>query len=183
MTIRLTYRGELPTARNRDLTWKMRCAFHTQLKRLWGQYPFDVLAEWEKSPESQMNSFIYDVGAVKFVPFFGKSVGVGVDLDILILTGSHPNESIIVKGDIDNRFKRIIDALRCVSPGKIDELSDNIEIPSRCYCLCQDDNIIRRVSAEVGVLLDSSGPKDSLVVVTVKPYVIRAMIDTFQMAI
>lgn len=165
--IYLTYRGQIPSkASSLDAVWNMRKSFHRQLETLWGKEPFAVLKRWEDSNfAAQAPNFLRSIGDQVFVPFYGEAVGVGVRLEIKLLTGL-PQQAVISSGDLDNRVKRIIDALR--APTQKGEIVANLEPNSRWYCVMDDDSSVKEVTASLAPYLDSNDPSESFVFVRVR---------------
>jgi len=97
--------------------------------------------------------------------------------DILFLRRDVPG-SAIQAGDIDNRVKTIIDALR--KPDNANELRGN-ESP-RCdedpfFCLLQDDKLVSHFAVETDTLLDEPQLDDAdkrrarvVITVEIRPY-------------
>lgn len=185
MEIQLTFRGRIP-AKSSDLSavWEMRKSFHSQLEKLWGKEPFQILKEWEDSDFiANAPRFIRQVSDQTFVPFYGRQIGIGVSLDILLLTGLHQQQSVVENGDFDNRIKRVVDALRAVPRGQKSELLSDLASGSRWYTLMDDDNAVKSITAKLGPFLDSHDPSEAFVLVTARPYAFRTSIDTLSMMI
>jgi hypothetical protein len=89
----------------------------------------------------------------RFVPIVTRFHELSCGLDIEFLRREKPGD-IVSGGDLDNRLKNLLDALRM--PHQLDELK-NIE-PSapgeRLYCLLEDDALITRWSVATDYLLD-----------------------------
>lgn len=184
MAFKLSFRGNVSTKDGLDTVWRMRVAFHSQLERLWGKYPFDTLQKWEDSNFSAgAPEFRRSVGNVEFVPFLSEAVGVGASLRISILTGYDERRPTLSRGDLDNRFKKIVDALCAIPKGDTTRLKTSLDIPKRCYVALDDDSLVQSITAESDIYLDSKGPDDSLIIVEVRPIVLRATGAAIQMAI
>ncbi|RWA71387.1 hypothetical protein [Mesorhizobium sp.] len=168
MDIYLTYRGQIPSKTSSlDAVWSMRKSFHSQLQKLWGKEPFAILKKWEDSNfAAGAPNFLRQIGDQIFVPFYSEVVGVGVKLEIKLLTGLPLQQAVISSGDLDNRVKRIIDALR--APTQKGELTKNLEPGSRWYCVMDDDSSVKEVTASLAPYLDSSDPSESFVFVRVR---------------
>jgi len=157
----------------------MRKSFHQQLSKLWGKEPFSVLKDWEKpgyGPDT-----IQDLSGTNFLPYYGRTIGIGVELDIRLLTGMPNKTSIIKSGDLDNRVKRIIDALRIPKPNEMQK--GNISELNRCYCLLEDDDAVVAIRAKLGTYLSSDDPIVSFVYIIVKPMPLRVTVDNISMLI
>lgn len=179
----------------------IRRVFHKQLKQLWAVQPF--LNSYRRSPEGMaiedrpvwMSEAWFGAGEAakrpfsevvadrfrennyRFVPLVCDDYNVTCSIDILFLRRDPPG-SAIQAGDIDNRVKTLIDALR--KPAGATELRDHSapgpgEDPF--YCLLQDDKLIEHFSVETDTLLDEVVPGDAdrrkakvVVTVALKPY-------------
>lgn len=77
----------------------------------------------------------------RFVPLITRDEGLGCALDILFLRRDHPGNFVKSGGDIDNRIKVLLDALRM--PQNCDEAPDKQE-PEQdpFFCLLEDDSLI-----------------------------------------
>jgi hypothetical protein len=183
--IRLTYRGRIPSKR-KDVgaVWEMRKSFSAQLEKLWGKEPFSILKEWEDSDfAAGAPRFTRTVGDHTFVPFYGRRVGIKVKLRILLLTGLPQQQQTIQNGDLDNRMKRVIDALRAVPQGQTSELDSSLPCHGRWYTLMDDDSDVVEVTAALGPYLESSDPSESFVLVSASPYPIYVSPDNIAMAL
>jgi hypothetical protein len=177
MEIVLTYEGRIPSKRT-DLSavWDMRTAFHHQLRKLWGKVPFDILKEWEDSNfAAQAPNFLKVVGDHTFVPLYGEKIRVGVDLDIRLLTGLPEKKNVITAGDLDNRIKRIIDALQ--APTQPGEMLPNMPAIRRWHCLVENDSSVLALKATLGSYLGNDDPSVAFVTIVVRPI---AMAVTFE---
>ncbi len=169
MEIILTYKGIIP-ANNKplDAVWKMRKSFDTQLKKLWGKEPFAVLKKWEDTNfTTGVKDFRRIIDNQTFLPLYGKTISVGVNLDITLLTGMHEQSPILKSGDLDNRIKRVIDALR--APQQKGELYGDLKENKRWHCLLEDDDAVIGLKAKAGTFLDSDNNKESFVFIKVTP--------------
>jgi hypothetical protein len=95
-------------------------------------------------------------------------------LDILFLRRDTPGGAITPAGDIDNRIKTVIDALR--RPRYQAELAEN-ETPGEgedpFFCLMEDDSQVDKFSVATDALLDPTKDNQQAMVVIaveVRPY-------------
>lgn len=174
----------------------IRRAFHTQLKELWATNKFlrehkmstrlarkpkpiaDEAAYWgdeeEFAPMWEVLANNYQRNGYRFVPLVRQDISLLCSLDILFLRRDIPG-SVIQAGDIDNRLKTLIDALRM--PSNASELAGN-EVPGEgedpFYCLLEDDKNVTQLSVETDTLLDPPSKDGSLVhlviTVDIRPY-------------
>jgi len=167
----LRYRGLLPANGSPKEKHQIRRAIHVQLQQLCSQEPLLEQAQADDLPEgilkgSQVNVqrpliimfFFVALGGFHFVPIIHRVHELACALDILFLRREKPGAIIRHGGDLDNRLKTLLDALRM--PHDVSELSGvEAEIPDqRMYCLLEDDSLIRRLSVSTQQLLEPLGP-------------------------
>jgi len=174
MEIILTYKGHIPAkTSNKKAIWNMRKSFHNQLIKIWDKQPFQILSEWYKSEqhassfENFHEKFIKKHDGVTFIPIYGRTIGIGVSLDITLLTGMEEKNKVLKAGDLDNRIKRIIDGLRV--PIQKGELCNDLANNSEWHCLLEDDDAVISLNAQMGTYLGSDDSKESFAFIRVKP--------------
>jgi hypothetical protein len=176
---------------------EIRRFFHPQIKKLWEVTPrlndiddpvqhntinAGVLGEALPAASGRIASLArrFSRGSYGFVPLVTKDLFIACGIDILFLRPDPPGE-IVRSGDIDNRLKTLLDALRV--PTEVNELGqyqhqnpDQAEIPF--FCLLEDDSLISRLSVETDMLLQSvSTPPNAndarvIVSVTLRPSIL-----------
>jgi hypothetical protein len=167
---RLIYDGKLPAAsrsdtRNVDKD-RIRRVLSKQLAELFYTHPAlkgwlekdqtldgmddDVRANYEtklKRGESysvvDLLSYKYERCGKRFVPLISSPYGIACSLHILFFRRDQPGNLIVSGGDLDNRIKVLLDALRL--PQNCDEvlaprLGDEDQSP--VFVLLQDDSLI-----------------------------------------
>ena len=150
MEFRLLYQGRLPAAsqssnRAQD-KHRIRKALHPQLRELWKADRFLRTRFLESSSERPRFQYMADDYArcgYRFLPLVGTVAGdEACALDILFLRRDQPGDLVKHGGDIDNRMKVLLDALRM--PEECQEVCG--ESPSDdqnpFYCLLKDDKLI-----------------------------------------
>jgi hypothetical protein len=156
----------------------IRKQFHRQLRNLWTNNKF--LSETRITPSSftKLNQPItdqswnlgsidepetrlideiasqYQYNGYQFVPLVREDMSVSCVLDVLFLRRDNPG-SVLYAGDLDNRMKTLIDALRI--PKMAQELGtysapDNDETPF--FVLLADDKLVSGFTVESDTLLD-----------------------------
>jgi hypothetical protein len=179
---------------------KIRKAFHGQLKHLWQVNKFlsehVVDAEWASKsavpanqvggaaawgggpepvrlPLSEAIANMYRENGYRFVPLVREDFSLFCSLDILFLRRDFP-AGVVSAGDLDNRIKTLIDALR--KPHSANELRGN-EVPADdedpFFCLLEDDDLVTGLSVQTDMLLDppqggSGGQSDVKLVISVE---------------
>jgi hypothetical protein len=166
----LTYRGPLPTCSRTDSRAvekaTLRQHFSIQLERHWQQNKslsdkLDSLMEpatIEKGrflkPVSLISNFyrIYlELGSCRFIPLIARLQRELCDLEIRWLRNEAPG-AIYCSGDIDGRLKTLFDALRIPHDEKEAILSRQNK--ASCFCLLEDDSMIRNLTIATGRLLE-----------------------------
>lgn len=184
MRFHLTYEGVLYGAsRNQtraEHKHQIRKVFHEQLKRLWEISPRLSRASTDLDGDEAIEKVDYggrlgryDMFGHRFVPLLDEGITVLCELRILLLRADAPG-AIVKSGDIDNRLKTLIDALRL--PHNKDEVGDGTGGDEPFFCLLRDDALIERLEVRADALLQpvSSPPNvnDVRVVIEVvlRPY-------------
>ncbi len=163
----------------------IRKQFHGQLKQLWQTNKFlrehrVAPAEFNLTPAQMvqiigmiggphqeripMAEFIaskYQSNGYRFVPLVREDISVLCSLNILFLRRDFP-VGVVTAGDLDNRVKTLIDALRI--PKNANELRGN-ETPAEdedpFFCLLEDDDLVTGLTVETDMLLDPPHPDDA----------------------
>jgi hypothetical protein len=179
----------------------IRKVFHRQLKYLWETNSFlssarvfrrdygieKAVIDTATASGSHDATMISLVDAVahnhiengyRFVPLVRKDWRIMCSLNILFLRHDPPG-SVVHAGDLDNRVKTLIDALR--KPGNTKELRGN-ENPAEgeepFFCLLEDDQLVTSLSVESDrYLIPADGNRDEdrrqvhvVVTADVRPY-------------
>ena len=169
LKFRLTYRGSLrasqnphPTSTGPDRHWnlkhRMRLQFHPQLKRLWETRAFLRDNQNDASPDSYHVQSLASKHVIlpwHFVPLVTEQLSLRTKIEITILRVDHPHLNLwsYDGGDVDNRVKTIIDALRV--PGARDGY-DKITVEDGedpLFVLTEADELFDAVYAETDHLL------------------------------
>src|SRR5262249_3325043 len=154
MEFRLYYRGRLTANGPPPEKWLLRRRFHEQLARLWNQEPLAGTRSRWLSPDTEEKSVLMTVGPFTFAPLVSSKLGVAAELDILFLRLQAPGAIVAYGGDLDNRVKTLLDALRVPDVNQIGrETPMEREVPF--FCLLQDDILVTRLAVTADQLLDS----------------------------
>ena len=121
----------------------------------------------------------YEVYGHRFVPLAWKGLDLICSLDILFLRRDPPG-SIIHQGDIDNRVKTLIDALRMPnSPNQMQGSESALDGEDPFFCLLEDDDQVSHLAVESDVLLDPPTDDDAdigkarvIITAEVRPYTV-----------
>lgn len=155
MEFTLLYQGPLKSKGTAKHKHELRTVFHSQLKILWQQKPLNAFHGFLKeSPPKGTPSILKKVGIFTFAPLVNEELKLVAELDISILIPDEPGSLISRGGDIDNRLKTLLDALRMP---KVEA-----EIPKRqkpkkdelpFFCVLEDDALITKVTIDTDRLL------------------------------
>jgi hypothetical protein len=202
---RLTYDGPLPCESKRNLPLvkhRIREQLHPQLKDLCTRVePLDRLVQRIQGRGKPSHSELHEglnlprvgmdckFGAFHFVPLIVGRLHMVCALDILFLRREQ-NTSLIRKpkdeygGDLDNRLKVFLDALR--TPRHIDEIPRDITpIATPFLCLLEDDSLITKFQVEADSLLggdNSEKQKDVRLIVRVTTKLTRSTLGNIDFA-
>ena len=159
MEFTLTYRGPLKSNGSPADKHAIRRKIHEQMKLLWEQSPlsmpaFGRLLE-EYQPHSGEVSLITRVGQFRFATLVSSKIELVAELSISFLRPETPGALITQGGDIDNRIKTLLDALRM--PRVPNELpADATPAPDEnpYFCLLENDNLVTSLSVKTDRLLE-----------------------------
>jgi hypothetical protein len=162
MEFTLHYRGPLKAATGRnkrkDHKHDLRRHFHKQLKELW---KLPQLSEFRDSliiPEPdavETRTLLRRVGQYYFAPLIGSYFHLVASLEIVMLRPEPEGRIFIGSGDIDNRLKTLLDALKV--PNETAALPDNVPPSSDetpFFCLLEDDSLITNVDIQTAHWLE-----------------------------
>ena len=178
MRFHLVYSGPLkPTGNkpNPEAVMRIRRALSPQLKHLWEtHHALQVLLETGAKQTRDMmqwgsggierarktaaeNPEFYEdclpwlfVGDKSYMPLVRKSLDLNCELEILFLRQQDPGELVTQAGDIDNRAKTLLDALRMPNKGE----QDRVSMPeSGLLTLLESDSLISRLDIDTDRLL------------------------------
>lgn len=170
MEFRLVYQG--PLAANGSVRDKhnLRKSLHPQLATLWQQVPLSEMRPFLLGPPQTPGhdvvpaslgwapaappSVIVPLDAFTFSPLVSTRLRLVCHLDILFLRPEQPGSIITTGGDIDNRLKTLLDALRI--PKTSSELPPGAspapdETPF--FCLLEDDALVTQIRVTTDRLL------------------------------
>lgn len=179
---------------------RIRKAFHLQLKQLWATNKFlrehqlsrrtalrpsrpiaDENAYWGSEetlePMAEVVADMYREQGYRFVPLVREAISVLCSLEILFLRRDIPG-SAVSAGDLDNRLKTVIDALRRPRhPNELVGYENPAEGEDPFYCLMEDDSQVSHLLVETDTLLEppsAVGKNNQLahlvITVEIKPY-------------
>jgi hypothetical protein len=178
MEFRLTYAGPL-YATQRDAApgqkpkhvenkHNIRVSFHGQLKNLWEFPPLKQVKRppvivdgsvpefQEPAVTPEKIAMKYSIPPFKFVPLVTLELDLLCELEILLLRPDRPGQ-VYWAGDIDNRLKTLLDALRVPEINEGYDQRHPLPDGGALYCLLEDDKLITKLSVETDRMLEPVG--------------------------
>ena len=172
MHFRLTFEGEVPSSQSKvaDQKMQIRKAFHVQLKRLWETHGVLSTFKMNREPTNSdpreripLAEWLADENqefGYRFVPLAIKRLHLHCQLHILLLRNDGLNRAISA-GDLDNRMKTVIDALK--RPQNASDIGsfkkpDSSEDPF--FVLLEDDELVSGLTVETADLLSPTDEGD-----------------------
>jgi hypothetical protein len=165
MEFRLKYEGPLKSKGDKQEKHRLREYFHPQLKELFTQPPFQKIADYFQSLHSELMTS--KVGEFTFFHYVSSQLNLFAELDITLM---RPDKlgAIISSGDIDNRLKTLLDALRAPqNENEIPKGAKPTENQNPFYCVLEDDSLITSVKVTCDRLLKFENPKDVFLLIHV----------------
>lgn len=157
MEFALTYRGLLRANGTSVDKQRIRQTIHQQMKVLWQQLPLSDTVKYLVDPPSPEGSLalIRPLSGFRFVPLVNVDPALVAELTITFLRPEEPGSLITQGGDIDNRLKTLLDALRMpkvateLPPGATPQDGEN-----PFFCLLEDDNLVTKITINTDRLLE-----------------------------
>ncbi len=160
MEFTLVYRGPLKSNGSPAEKHSIRRQIHRQMQMLWQQQPLKHYGPpsghyLSDTPPQGETSLIQKVAGFRFAPLISLKLSLIAELSVTFLRPEAPGSLISQGGDIDNRLKTLLDALRM--PKVVSELPAGTspavdEDPF--FCVLEDDNLVTKVSVATDRLLD-----------------------------
>ena len=139
--------------------------FHGQLKELWKQLPLSQYHRLLKlNPDEHDLSIVRPLHGFNFAPLISAKAAFVAELRIFMLRPEPPGSIVTQGGDIDNRLKTLLDALKV--PAEANALPKGAApIPGETYffCLLDDDNLITRLDVDTDRPLEPGIPASEVV--------------------
>jgi len=158
MEFTLHYRGPLKPNAGPKEKQELRSHFSEQLLELWKRKQSNVRRRLFRAlPDLWDEPYSKQVGLARFAALVTE--GELAELEIVLLRPEPSGAIITGGGDIDNRLKTLLDALRM--PGNADELPGHLRKPEgtenpqhRHLCLLEDDRLVTSISVRTHELLE-----------------------------
>jgi hypothetical protein len=185
MDFTLYYRGDLKANGRPADKHAIRRVFHRQLRDLWSNVPLNGFRRLlEPASEVGEISLLRTRHGFNFAPLVAESVALVAELRILMLWPAAAGAIITSGGDIDNRLKTLLDALKVPSESTalpIGSVPQPTEDPF--FCLLEDDSLITRLAVETDRLLEPvASPSEVALFIRVRTKQIRVMMMTIGLA-
>jgi hypothetical protein len=191
MQFRLLYEGPIAPGQRINVAdiHDIRMKLHPQLKALWERMPLSELStsflqETGGGPGGRGIPILERKNDVLFAPLITQRNHLACELTVTLLRQQSPGQLLGEGGDIDNRLKTLLDALRMpntaeAQQAKIDTRGDNDPI----HCLLQDDALVRKVSVETDWLLrPAADPLDLVAIIQVRVLASRTTLQNLPFA-
>ncbi len=144
----LHYQGKLRSNDKAAGKHLIRQQLNQQIESLCRRRFIDTFKEDFDNSTTQGHKPMYvNHGIQRFYFLISENLKTVVDLDITLLVPHKSGSLVNNGGDIDNRIKTLLDALRV--PRTLDEIpkSQNVEnADAEVFCLLEDDKLINRIS-------------------------------------
>lgn len=170
MRFTLYYRGLLTSNGGPKEKHELRRHFHRQLKELWTHKPLSdfVQSMLDKDQPEQSLNVRRNIGAFDFAPLVCEKVSLLAELNITMFRPHAPGKLVGMGGDLDNRIKTLLDALKI--PSEKDAIPKDAEPSSDespFFCLLEDDKLITTLKVGTERLLEP-GLKSNEVILLVE---------------
>ena len=180
MEFRLFYDGPLKSNRGPADKQVLRRAFHRQLTDLVNRKPMEPFKHLVEA--KHQHATLIEVGAFTFVPIIAERLAHVATLGITLLTPEEPGRAVTQAGDLDNRVKTLLDALRVPkSVGELPKDDRPLEDETPFYCLLEDDALVSGLSVVSDRLLGRNvDPVTAVLVIHVVPQATASSIGEFR---
>ncbi len=164
MEFRLYYRGPLKANGGPAHKQALRRAFHPQLRELWNQLPLSAFRRLLRPGEG--TCMLTRAHGFTFATVVHHSVALVAELQVLLLRPEAPGAIVTQGGDIDNRIKTLLDALKApIEPNAIPPGDEPQPGEEPFHVLLEDDALVTRVDVATDRLLDPSAASGDVVAV------------------
>ncbi len=141
MEFRLFYEGPLKSNRGPSDKQALRREFHRQLKDLVDRKPMEPFKRLVEAKHGRAT--LIELGGFTFVPIITERLAHVAMLSITLLTPEEPGRAVTQAGDLDNRVKTLLDALRVPkSPTELPRDARPADGETPFYCLLEDDALV-----------------------------------------
>ncbi len=168
MRFRLVYRGPLASNGSAKQKQDIRRVLHPQIAALWKQPPLTDYPEYlEAVPSTGTISLVHQVANFTFVGLVSSRINLIAELDITFFRRQPPGELLKHGGDIDNRIKTMLDALRVPASQEIPTGDAPAPGETPFHCLLQDDALVSRLTVDTERWLEDVPENEVMLVIQV----------------
>lgn len=174
MRFTLHYEGPLAANGSAADKQKIREHFEPQLQELWCHPPLSfgearsaflqprVATDENENGVLSVPRALVNAHGHTFAALVCDELGLGAELEVLMLRPAAPGQIVVGGGDIDNRLKTLFDALAAPQQAQQVQMGGRVTSEEQpMFVLLDDDNRITRVAVETDRLL--SAPEASYV--------------------
>ena len=155
MHFTLYYHGPLRPNGSTQHKHDIRKYFHVQLRNLWSQAPLCNM-QWLLQPPTYANTVIRERFSTRWAPLVVADHHSVAELEIDFLRSEPPGRLITSGGDLDNRIKTLLDALRVPpDPSSLPAGTQPDPGEDPFYCLLEDDSLVTKLFIRSDRLLQS----------------------------
>jgi hypothetical protein len=175
----LCYRGPLKATTRTSTRMQhkhddLRKHFHLQLKALWQQEPLSSHRMFLDPSED--GNVLHAVEPFQLVATVSSRLQMVADLAITMLRPEPPGSIVTQSGDIDNRLKTLLDALKVPTRDEVPSNATPESGEPLFFCLLEDDDLNTSLDIRTDRLLDPANPSEVLLLLHVKT---RLVVGTF----
>jgi len=183
----LHYRGPLKPSAKPAEKHELRRHFHVQLQECWRQAPLSAFGELLQPPDLIANrnlSLLWQLHGFTFAPLVSERIHLVAELDVQVLWPQKPGAIITSGGDIDNRLKTLLDALKMPSePTALPSGTQPQAGEDPFFCLLEDDSLVTRLTVDTDRLLEPHvGPSEVELWVKVRTRQLHVLMGTIGLA-
>jgi hypothetical protein len=181
MNFTLYYRGLLKSNRGAKEKQELRRHFHVQLKELWTHLPLSTYRAnfLDKAQQDQSLNILHAVGGFEFAPLVCGTTSMTADLNITLFRPQAPGELVGEGGDLDNRVKTLLDALKVPEANAVPAGDKPNADESPFYCVVEDDKLITGLTVVTERLLEPNLDRNEvLLLVKVTTHLVTTKIGT-----
>jgi hypothetical protein len=168
LEFRLVYRGRLHARGDAAEKQRLRRHFHRELVTLWGQLPLSAHLERLKERKPDAVPPWIRLGEFWFVPLISERAGLVAELEVLFLRPQLPGAVVSSGGDLDNRIKTLLDALRTPQAGELASTDRPGDGEDPFYCLLENDILVTRLAVTADQLLQTVDPEEVFLIIHVE---------------
>ncbi len=143
---------------------------HPQLERLWKEKPLEAVAPrlLDATSQRSADSIVVERDGLRFAPLVTHRLNLYAEISVLLMRQQQHGALFTEGGDIDNRLKTLLDALRLPrGPNEARGNGGRDDDPPLFFCLLEDDALITKASVETAQLLRPAPPDFVLAIVGV----------------